>query len=187
MTTTILMNNQKASDFSSALSWHNCALVIAASFFLSLCAQIKLDLPFTLVPLTLQTLGVLLVGVSLGAKRTALAVVGYYSQVLMGLPVLAGGISDPLIFIGPKAGYVFGFIVQGYLMGWFAEQAKASKLSYLFIGGLVASVIQLGLGVAVLSLFVGWNAVWIMGFWPFVPGAILKVIFMCMLTKKITN
>jgi biotin transport system substrate-specific component len=160
-------------------AWHTLFQVIGASLFMALCSQIKIVLPFTPVPLTLQTLAVLLIGVSLGSRKGAWALLLYFAEILMGLPVLSGGTSDPLVFIGPKGGYVLGFCVQAFLMGWFVERMPWSRSVTLLVGGLLACAVQLGLGVVVLAQFVGWSPVWTMGLSPFIPGEILKVFLIC--------
>jgi biotin transport system substrate-specific component len=153
--------------------------VLGASGFMALCSQIKIMLPFTFVPLTLQTLAVLLIGASLGSRKGAWALLLYFAEILMGLPVLSGGTSDPLVFLGPKGGYVLGFCLQAFLMGWFVERMTWSKPMTLLVGGLFSCAVEMGLGVCVLAHFVGWNHVWTMGFFPFIPGEILKVLFIC--------
>ena len=91
--------------------------VIGASLLLALCSQIKIILPFTIIPITLQTLAVLIIGAKLGSRKGSAAILLYFAQIMAGFPVLAGGISDPLVFFGPKAGYYFGFCFQAFIMG----------------------------------------------------------------------
>ena len=150
--------------------------VVGASLFIAICSQIKFDLPFTFVPLTLQTFAVLLVGAVLGSRKGFCALLCYFAEILMGLPVLAGGLANPLIFLGPKAGYYFGFSLQAFMMGWVVEKAPFSKSLTLLVGGLLACAIQMALGVSVLAQFVGWHLALPMGLFPFIPGEILKVL-----------
>ena len=124
----------------------------------------------------MQTLAVLLIGATLGSHKAVGAVLCYYAQILLGFPVLAGGLIDPLIFFGPKGGYVLGFCLQAYLMGWVVERNFFSKPLSLLVGGLLGCTVQMVMGVMVLAQFVGWNLVWTMGLFPFIPGEILKVL-----------
>lgn len=158
--------------------------VLGASFLLAFCSQIKIVLPFTLVPLTFQTLAVLLIGATLGSRKGAMAILLYYAEILAGLPVLSGGVADPLIFLGPKAGYVLGFCIQAYCIGWFAEREIGSKPMALFIGGFVGSLLQMAFGVVLLAIFVGWNHVWMMGAAPFIPGEMLKILFVAFCLRR---
>ena len=162
--------------------------IVGASLLIALCSQIKIALPFTPIPLTFQTLAVLLVGASLGSRKGACALLCYFAEILFGLPVLSGGIADPLVFVGPKGGYVLGFCLQAYIMGWFAERAVFGRSFSLLAGGLLACSVQMATGIFVLAQFVGWSLVWTMGLYPFIPGEILKVFFVIgLLTRKSLN
>lgn len=145
--------------------------IVGASLLMCLCSQIRFILPFTPVPITFQTLAVLMIGATLGSWKGACAILCYFAEILIGLPVLSGGISDPFVFLGPKGGYVLGFCVQAYLMGWFTER----RISF-FVGGLMASTAQLALGASLLAPFVGWSNVWALGVLPFIPGELLKIL-----------
>lgn len=159
-------------------AWQTWLQIIGASILLAFCSQIKLTLPFTPVPITFQTLAVLLIGVSLGSRCGALAILCYFAEILMGLPVLSGGMADPLVFLGPKGGYILGFCAQAFCMGWFVEKSFWSRSTTLLIGGLVSCALQLTLGMWVLAAYVGWSHVGVMGLFPFLPGEILKVLVM---------
>src|SRR6185503_848846 len=97
---------------------HNVILVIVFSLLIGLSAQVAIPLPFTPVPITLQTLMVLVTGALLGSRLGTIAVVAYLAEGLAGLPVFAGGTNAwspssipgvPVMF-GPSAGYLVGFI-----------------------------------------------------------------------------
>lgn len=89
----------KKSISASQAGWNTFFQVLAASLFMALCSQIKIALPFTPIPLTLQTLAVLLIGAALGSRKGSFAILLYYAEILIGLPVLAGGyqIRSPLL------------------------------------------------------------------------------------------
>ena len=168
--------------------YRNSALqVIGASLLITLFSQIKVVLPFTPIPLTFQTLAALFVGASLGSKKGAAAVLLYFAQVLIGLPVLAGGEIDPLRFFGPSGGYCLGFLLEAYCIGWFAERMNGFQPLKLFVGGILACALQLSLGCFHLASFVGWNSILMIGFFPFVFGEILKVITVCAYLKSRQN
>ncbi|CUI17780.1 putative biotin transporter BioY [Candidatus Protochlamydia naegleriophila] len=165
-------------------NWSSILQVLGASLLIALCAQIKVTLPFTPVPITMQTLAILLVGATLGSRKGALAVLAYFSEILMGLPVLSNAAIDPLVFLGPKAGYVLGFLVQAYCMGWMVERMKVFSVSRVFLAGLVACTLEMSLGVLGLAPYVGWNNVLWMGVYPFLVGEIVKVCVMCYILKR---
>ena len=74
------------------------------------------------VPITLQTLGVMLAGAILGARKGALAVTVYVALGLAGLPILSGGTGGLGVLVGPTGGYLLGFILGAFVIGWLAER-----------------------------------------------------------------
>jgi biotin transport system substrate-specific component len=92
-------------------------LVLLGTVFLALTAQIKVDLPFTPVPITGQTLGVLLVGSLYGPRRGALTVLAYLAEGLAGMPVFAGGRAGVAVLLGPTGGYLVGFVLAALVAG----------------------------------------------------------------------
>lgn len=92
------------------------------------------------VPITLQTLGVMLAGAVLGAKRGTLAVVVVIALCAMGLPVMAGGRGGLGVFAGPTAGFLLGWIPGAALTGWFAQRSPRSVITQTLgcvLGGVV--------------------------------------------------
>lgn len=92
----------------------NISLVILGTVFLALSAQVIV--PFVPVPVTLQTLAVLIIGLSFGSKLGLVTVFTYLFEGAVGLPVFAGGAST-LALIGPTAGFLFGFLLMVYVAG----------------------------------------------------------------------
>src|SRR5215510_9056491 len=97
------------------------ALIALGSLVVAIAAQIAIPLPWTPVPITGQTLGVLLVGASLGFRRGALSMALYLAEGASGLPVFAGGAAGAVHLIGPTAGYLWSFPFVAALVGWLAE------------------------------------------------------------------
>jgi len=156
-------------------AWFDAIQIIGASVFLALCSQISIPLFFSPIPITLQTFAVLLIGASMGSRKGSLAVLGYLAQIAVGLPVLSGGHANPLVFFSPKAGYILGFFLQAYTMGWVVEKQLFSRATALVFGGLLACTIQMAVGVCVFAQFVGWPSALPMGLYPFVVGEVLKI------------
>lgn len=149
--------------------------IILASLFIALCASIRIPLPFTPVPLSLQSFAVMLVGCSLGSKKGALAVLVYLAEAMLGLPVLSGWRIDPFFLMTPVAGYLIGFVGQAYICGYVTENSK-SLGSVATVGGyFLASFVTLACGAIGLSMFVGANNALPLGVLPFLPGDVLKV------------
>ena len=92
----------------------NISLVVLGTVFIALSAQVIV--PFVPVPVTLQTLAVLMIGLSFGSKLGLATVFTYLLEGAVGLPVFAGGAST-LALIGPTAGFIFGFLLMVYVAG----------------------------------------------------------------------
>jgi len=140
---------------------------------LTLLSQLRVNLPFTPVPITAQSLGVILCGLLLGSKRGTLAVAAYLVAGALGAPVFAGFTSLPALW-GPTSGYLLGFIPAAWLAGFLKETGWVKGFSSGFVVSLVASIPIFILGTPVLALFVGLNNVMMMGVVPFLIGDVVK-------------
>lgn len=150
--------------------------VVFASCLIGVCAQIRIPLYFSPIPITGQTFGVMLVAALLGGRRGASAVFAYLAQGILGLPVWAGGASGAHILFGASGGYLFGYILQAYLTGFFMERLRTFAFAKAMAVLLISSFIQMCIGTLWLSLFVRTSSMWMMGFYPFIPGEIVKAI-----------
>lgn len=150
--------------------------IILASCFIGICAQIKIPLYFTPVPLALHSASVIAVGAILGSRKGALAVICYLMQGCLGLPVFAGGATGCLYFLGATGGYLAGFIPQAYLIGLFTEKYSKPGLNKTVFVLLMIVFLQLGLGSLWLAQFVGFNNCLMLGFYPFILVEMLKML-----------
>src|SRR5438270_2998565 len=149
--------------------------VLVASAIIALAAQIAIPIPGTVVPLTMQPLAVLLVGVTLGSTRGAAAAARYLLEGFSGMPVFAQGHGGAIWLAGPTAGYLFSYPFAAFIAGWFSERGWASTIIRSIAGMLVAlGVIYLG-GWSWLAAFAGAKGAWLGGVRPFVLADILKV------------
>ncbi len=106
----------------------------------------KITLPFG-VPITAQSLGIMLCGVVLGSKRGSLAVLLFLLLVALGLPLLSGGRGGLGVFVSPTAGFLFGFPIAAFVTGLIFEHWKSPPM---FLSAFVAAIIG---GVVVLYGF----------------------------------
>jgi len=150
------------------------AAVVVASLFVAVCAQIEIHLPFTPVPISGGTLGVLYVGTLLGSRRGAAAVGLYLLEGAAGLPVFSGGAAGFLHFVGPTGGYLLGFPAGAFVAGLLAERGWDRTPVRAFATMLIASAPIFALGLLGLSRFVPAHALLSAGLWPFVPGDLIK-------------
>jgi biotin transport system substrate-specific component len=150
-------------------------LVIGASALIAIAAQIAIPIPFTPVPLTMQPLAVLFVGVALGSTRGAAAATLYLLEGLSGLPVFSQAHGGPLWLAGPTAGYLYSYPFAAFIAGWFSERGWGNTVARALCGMFIAlAVIYLG-GWSWLAQFFGAQRAFALGVAPFVIADIVKV------------
>jgi biotin transport system substrate-specific component len=150
-------------------------MVAAGAGVVAAAAQVAIYLPGTPVPVTLQTFGVLVVGMVLGPWRGASALLAYLAAGAAGAPVFAGAQAGLTAFAGPTAGYLVGFVPAAMLVGGLARLGFDRRVW----SALIAMIV----GTAVIFLCgAGWLAVWFgradavaIGVVPFLPGAVIKI------------
>jgi biotin transport system substrate-specific component len=153
---------------------YDAALVLGGSLFVALAAQVAIRLPFSPVPVTAQTLAVLLVGALLGSRRGALSMLAYLGQGLIGLPVFAAGAAGPVYALGPTGGYLAGFVAAAYLTGWLAEHGWDRGIGTALLAMLAGNVAIYALGLPWLSHYAGAQAL-ALGLLPYLAGDALKL------------
>ncbi|MEI3847447.1 MULTISPECIES: biotin transporter BioY [unclassified Microbacterium] len=158
----------------------DAGLVIAGAAVVALLAQV--EIPLWPVPITGQTLGVIVVGAALGAWRGAAALTTYMLVGLAGLPVFAG-FTGTLAAVGkPSFGFVIGFIVSAFVAGWFAERAWDRRPALAFIGFAAASIVPFLFGIpymafilnVVMGLDYSFAGLLEVGLLPFILGGLIK-------------
>ncbi|MBI5960004.1 MAG: biotin transporter BioY [Chloroflexi bacterium] len=154
---------------------YDAQLVLAGSLLVALSAQIAIRLPFSPVPITGQTLAVLLVGALLGSRRGGLALLAYLAEGAAGLPVFAGGASGPTYMTGPTGGYLIGFVLAAALTGALAERGWDRRVWTTALAMLLGNVAIYVCGVIWLSTFVGFARALDVGLVPFLAGDTLKI------------
>lgn len=151
------------------------------SAVLVLAALSRVSIPLQPIPVTGQTLGVLIIGIMLGRKRALTAILTYLAMGIVGFPVFANGAFSLATLIGPTGGYLLGFIPAAFVIGFLGDKGWYNKM-YTAIAALVLGhAIIFALGLLWLANFTGWNAVLATGFIPFVPGAVIKTLVACAL------
>lgn len=145
-------------------------------------------LPAIGVPVTAQTLGVMLAGAILGARRGFGALALFLALAAVGLPVLANGRGGLGAFVGPSFGFLIGFPLAAFVVGWLTERGGTP---YRFWWGLMANVVggivflyPLGLAGMVLvgHLPLGNAAV---GLLAFIPGDVLKAVLAALVARGV--
>ena len=142
----------------------NIAIILGASWILAISAQITINLPFSPVPITGQTLAVLLTGLILGKKLGTTSIAAYLAQGAAGLPIFAGGKSGVATLFGPTGGYLIGFLAAVYVVGMLSE-LRFKRSLFLASSALVfGNIIIYLFGLVWLARFVGESQVLHLGF-----------------------
>jgi biotin transport system substrate-specific component len=148
--------------------WLRLVSVVIFAAITALAARITIPLPFTPVPITLQTLTVVLAGLVLGARGGAASQLLYLGTIAIGLPLDANGLGTPAFF-GPTAGYLIGFVPAAFVAGWLAERFSARN----WWGNFVAAIAGMGIiylfGATWLGVMLGsWQMALAKGVAPFI-------------------
>ncbi len=154
---------------------YDIALIIGGSLLIGLCAQVKVLLPFSPVPITAQTFAVLMIGTLLGSWRGSLAVLAYIIEGVVGLPVFAlgGGFT---VLIGPTGGYLVGFVPAAYITGLLAQKGWDRRIGTTILAMVLGNIVIYAFGLLWLCCLMGINrAVPAVGLYPFVVGDLLKI------------
>jgi len=149
-------------------------LVLAGSALLAISAQIKI--PLYPVPVTGQTLVVLMIGMAYGSRLGAATLLAYLVEGGMGLPVFAGGGAGWATLAGPTGGYLIGFLVAAFLLGLLAERGMGRGPVSTALAMIVGTALIYVFGVTHLSGFIGFEKAVAAGLLPFLYGDALKLI-----------
>ncbi|MBW4082126.1 biotin transporter BioY [Paenibacillus sp. S150] len=163
--------------------WTTRGLIFSALFAGVMIALsfLKISLPFSAVPITMQTLAVMLAGSILGARYGTLSVLIVIGLAAAGFPVL-GGSGGLAVLVGPTAGYIFSWPVAAFLIGLFAERTGQNKYTFvklLAVNFLFGALLVYPGGVWWLAHSTGMTALskaLTAGMWPFIPGDLIKAV-----------
>ncbi len=150
-------------------------LLLSFNLLLVATSYISFNIPFSPVPITGQTLGVLLVAMALGRVRGTGVVLAYLAEGAAGLPVFAGGTAGMVKFMGPTGGYLFGFLAAAFVVGYLADKGWDRKYLSSILAMVIGTLIILFFGLFGLSRFVEGQNLMILGLYPFIPGALIKI------------
>lgn len=150
------------------------ALVALGTALMALSAKVNLPLPY--VPMTLQTLVVLMIGAAYGSRLGSATMVAYLAEGALGLPVFAGPVGGIAPLIGPTAGYLLGFVLAAFVTGWLAERGWDRSVLLLFAAMAVGHIAILAAGFGWLAFGLGLGAAkaWQVGILPFIAASLVK-------------
>ncbi|AOZ69026.1 biotin transporter BioY [Rhodobacter xanthinilyticus] len=150
------------------------AMVLGGSALLAVASQISV--PMFPVPMTLQTLAVLTIGLTMGTRMGVATVAAWLAQAAMGLPVLANG-GSTAAFFGPTAGFLLGFLAMVAVAGFAADRGVKSVIG-LSLAGLAATVVLYIPGLAYPAVLMGKTMPELLSGWmmPFLAGDAVKAV-----------
>lgn len=151
-------------------------LVVAGSALLALSAQFAFRIPISPVPVTGQTLVVLMIGMAYGSRLGAATVLAYLVEGGMGLPVFANGTAGWPVIAGPTGGYLVGFVAAAFVLGKLAERGLGRGPVSTALAMAIGTIIIYAAGVSWLGQFIGFDKALAGGMLPFLYGDALKLI-----------
>jgi biotin transport system substrate-specific component len=162
----------RADGFSGVLRM--LILIGLGTALLTLSAKVSLPLPY--VPMTLQTLVVLMIGAAYGWRLGGVTVMAYLAEGVIGLPVFAGPVGGLAPLVGPTAGYLVGFVAAAIVTGWLSERGWDRSAPLLFVAMGLGHIIILAAGFTWLAfgMKLGAEKAWLVGVAPFVAASVLK-------------
>jgi biotin transport system substrate-specific component len=150
---------------------------LLALIFIALMAQVTLTIPEALggIPITGQSLAVLLVGLLLPAPYGGFTVFLYVLLGTLGLPIFAEAKSGWQVLSGGSGGFLVGFVIAAFALGFLRRRGWGQHLGWSLLANLLGTLVIVGLGVAWLSVLYDFPRALDYGFFPFVKGAIIKI------------
>jgi len=163
---------QHADGFSAWL--RSVILVALGTALLTLSAKVNLPLPY--VPMTLQTLVVLVIGAAYGWRLGTATVMAYLAEGALGWPVFAGPTGGLAPLLGPTAGYLFGFVAAAFVTGWLSERGWDRSVPRLFLAMGLGHILILAAGFTWLAFGIklGADKAWLVGIAPFMAASLIK-------------
>lgn len=155
-------------------SWATLLVVIGVGV-IALSAQLRVWIPPSPVPITGQTLAVLLIAAVYGRRLGTATVAAYVLAGIAGAPVFAGGKFGMAVLNGATGGYLIGFIAAAWIVGELAE-SRWDRTPWLVVAAMIiGNIVIYASGVVHLAAIVGWGRVWALGVQPFLVGDALKI------------
>ncbi len=152
-------------------------LVLGGSILVAAAAQFRIFLPFSPVPITGQTLAVLLVGTALGARRGVSSLLLYVIMGVIGLPFFAGTAHGLSYLTGATGGYLIGFVIAAYVVGLMAERGLERDFRTALLPFLIGEALIYFVGISWLALNLNnLHQALALGFYPFLLGDAIKIL-----------
>ena len=171
----------RATVFPRSTALTQALFVVGGIGFIALLAQISIPVPGSPVPVTGQTLAVLLIGTTYGARLGFITFASYLLAGIAGAPIFAHSATSANHGIarltGATGGYLVGMLVASLLLGYLADRKADQKFKTSFPALLLGDLVIFAFGLTWLhaSLDMSWSATFKAGFTPFILGEALKI------------
>lgn len=164
------------------------ALMVA---LLAICSQ--LSIPIQPVPITLQTLAVLMIGFLLTPRNAFLAGAVYLLAGIIGLPVFAGFSGGYQSVMSPAFGFIISFGIAAAVGAYYLNQSDGRSLKQMIIASLIMTVVIYAIGLPYMAVILNgvmgagmtFNQILMAGIIPFIPGDLIKLAFAVVLAKQL--
>jgi biotin transport system substrate-specific component len=163
-------------------------IAVFAGFIAALALPGAFTVPGSTVPITAQTLGVMLAGCVLGARRAALAVLTFLTLAAAGLPVLASGTSGLGVFVSPRGGFLIGWVVGAWVIGRMAQLwRRRFALGWGILANIVGGIVVIyAIGIPWMAHQMGTSLVkGLVATWVFVPGDLAKALIAAVIASAV--
>lgn len=164
-------------------SWLTVIAILTFAFLTALASRVAIHIG--LVPITMQTLTVVLAGLVLGSRAGALSQLAYLGLIATSLPVDASAVGL-IAFSGPTAGYLIGFVPAAFVTGWLTEQFAMQRWWGHFLAATVGAFTIYLFGLPWLALYHlggNWSAAWAVGVQPFILPDLAKAVLAASLAE----
>jgi biotin transport system substrate-specific component len=170
----------------AASSWAKRLLIALAGSWV-IAASAWIEVPMVPVPMTMQTLAILLIGIACGARLASETVGLYLVQGAVGLPVFAGGANGVQHLWGPTGGYLVGFLFAAALIGLLADRGWSNGIIKPLCALAIGHIAVFIPGTLWLAGFTGFEGAIAAGLTPFIPGTIVKTLLAFALFKGLVT
>lgn len=160
-------------------------LVCAATLMIALSGRIAIPLFFTPIPIVLQSHACLLMGALLGHRLAAISVALFLFLGVLDLPVFSQGIGGFSVLVGPRGGYLIGYLMATWVTSYLIERKQLSSPQLKTMAMGVGNLVIYLCGLPQLALFVGVEKVFLLGMLPFLAGDLFKLFIAYRLMKGV--
>ena len=159
---------------------------------LAIAVSAKIQVPFWPVPMTLQTLAIMAIFAAYGLRLSVATIIAYFAAGTAGLPVYAGAVAGPAYLVGPTGGFLAGFVIAAFIVGYVADQTGSKNPFKLFAAMVTADVVIFALGFLWLGFIfngggIGADKAWLAGVQPYILSDIVKMVIAAAIVPAVAS